>query len=150
MGTVTATPSGESPSWGHRLVAPALLLVGVGLVVLSIVSGSARWYFFVFIPIVAGNSALLVLGAILIFLGIAFLPTAFRRGDGEDIPGPRDPNSPGTTPSGSRSSGGLLLVGPVPIFWGDWKNAPRWAYVLPSVVGGLFVVLLVLYFLGLL
>jgi uncharacterized membrane protein len=29
----------------------------------------------------------------------------------------------------------VVLVGPVPVFFGGWKNAPRWAYVLAASVG---------------
>jgi uncharacterized membrane protein len=41
-------------------------------------------------------------------------------------------------------SGGLVLVGPVPFFFGAWQRPPRWIYWLAVLFGALFLVGLVL------
>ncbi|MGA7923226.1 MAG: DUF131 domain-containing protein [Thermoplasmata archaeon] len=147
MTAAARLPEGSpaSPTW---LIAPVLLVIGAALVIAALLSGSGRLYLLLFVPLIAGSSPLFILGVVLLFLGFMFLPTAFVRTPRWEEVGHIDPTPDSSSPSGNFTSGGLILVGPVPIFWGAWKHAPRWAYVISAIAGALAVAFLLLYFLG--
>ncbi|MGI0132833.1 MAG: hypothetical protein ACREDK_07075, partial [Thermoplasmata archaeon] len=96
-----------------------LLVVGAALVVRAIVAGTASFFLVVIIPVVAGGSLEFVVGVILLLAGLFTLPLAWSSGGDEDAP---EAGSSGAPRSGMRS-GGLLLVGPFPIFFGGMRPA---------------------------
>ncbi len=144
-----AEPTGVGPMNSSRaplrLVGPLLLAGGVGLIVYAITTGSASVALWVVVPVVSGGSALFLAGVGLVLLGFLALP--FGLGGGDEEPGPPEP----TAARGPAESGvgGLLLVGPVPIFFGSWKATPRWVRWTLALVAGLALVLLLIVALGL-
>ena len=105
------------------LGAGASLVIGMALIVVSIVEGSANVSLIIIIPIISGSSFVFLLGVILLVVG--FFGLAFALADGsEELP----PPAPGGAPSSSRTqggAGGIVLIGPVPIVFGTWKGISR-------------------------
>lgn len=126
-----------------RWVGPGLIVLGIALVVAAVATGGAQLELIVVVPVfVGGASALFLGGVVSIFVGIFLLPLAF--GSEEAEPSENSPAEPGPT---SPRSGGLVLIGPVPIFFGGWKNPGRRAYWVAVLVGaGLVVVAIALAF----
>lgn len=120
-----------------------LLLAGGALIAYSVASGSAALFLVVVIPVVTGGSAAFLVGVVLLFAGVLTLPLAWSDGsappeeEGPTAPGPRAPSAPRTR------SGGLVLIGPVPIFFGGMRPASRRSYWL-AVLAGLVLTLVVL------
>lgn len=127
-----------------RFVGPLLLVAGIALVADSIVTGAAHLTLLVVIPVVTGSSATFLGGAVLVVLGVAFLPFTFV------TPGAplAEPAPPGVGPAERPAeSGGLILVGPLPIFFGRWRGASAARYWLAVALGAaLLTVALVLLF----
>jgi uncharacterized membrane protein len=123
-----------------RALPVALLSLGILLVVVAVATESARLYLVVFIPVVAGSSGWLVGGIACFFVGFLTLPLLWSE------PTPAVPSGP-ARPAGARAtdrSGGLVLLGPVPIFFGAWRHPSTRLYWLAVAVGAaLFVGLLV-------
>ncbi len=119
------------------VVSGALLAAGVGLVADAVVRGGARASLVVVIPVVSGGSAEFLVGVLLLVVGFFSLP--FTLGT---LAAP-EPSS-GTDPSPSPwSHGGVVLIGPVPLFFGSWRSLSRrarWAWV---AVGGAVTVAIV-------
>ena len=121
-----------------RALGPVALVAGVGLLVESLLTGGARLYLFLVIPVITGTSALFALAVGLIVVGVFFLPFLFV-GDEEPnaVPAPL-PTSPIHATEGDGAAGGVVFVGPVPIFFGGWRKNPpvayRWAFVLGLVL----------------
>jgi uncharacterized membrane protein len=127
-----------------RLLGPALIMAGIATVVLAVAEHQATLYLVLFVPVVTGASALLALGIVLLLAGLLALPMTLLAGSAtyEEAPrsGPRE--APGNEMA--PRSGGLVLVGPVPFFFGAWQRPPRWIYWLAVLFGALFLVGLVL------
>jgi uncharacterized membrane protein len=118
------------------LVAPVLIAGGVAAVVTAIATGGAQAGIFVVFPVIFGSSALFLVGVLLLIAGIFVLPFAFGASElAADGPG-------------NVSSGGLVLIGPVPIFWGSMGPASRRVRLLAAVAGGLLLVVAAVLFLG--
>ena len=117
------------------LFAVGVLLLGVG-----VATGSARLYLLVFIPVVAGSSGWLVGGIACLFVGFLTLPLLWSD-EGPTVPtGPRRLAGAAET----ARSGGLVLLGPVPIFFAGWRHpSPRLYWLAVAVGAALFVGLLV-------
>ena len=116
----------------------ALLAAGVVSLVAAVATGGATFYLILVVPVLTGSSGLLLLGVVLLFLGFLTLPLGFPVEDheGDEIHPPPAPSGPPRptlrTPSGS---GGVILLGPVPIFFGAWKNPSARVYWLAVLVG---------------
>jgi uncharacterized membrane protein len=125
-----------------RWVGPALLLLGVGLVVAAVATGSAHVALVLIVPVIFGSaSPLLIAGILSIFLGILALGLTF----GVQFEDPEELRpAPGGGPAPSGGTGGVVLVGPFPIFFGSWKNPSRRAMLLAVAVGTVVLVSLVL------
>ncbi|MCI4320463.1 MAG: DUF131 domain-containing protein [Thermoplasmata archaeon] len=117
----------------ERSVAPLLLFTGALLIAYSVATGQARFYLVLVVPVVTGSSVVLVLGAVALVVGFLLLPWTFSREEEErshdEPPTRRPPSSPNET------SGGLVLVGPVPLFFGSWRSPTRARYWLAVALG---------------
>jgi uncharacterized membrane protein len=122
--------------WGF--VPIVLLGAGAGLVLLALLEGGAHLALIVVIPVFFGGSLEFVLGVLLLVGGFVGLPLAF---DGESVP----TSGRGTTTggSGSSGSGGLVLIGPIPIFIGRWKSVSGRARLAAALVGAAIVAIAV-------
>ena len=118
---------------------PSLLLLlsvaGAGLVIDAVLRHTATLTLVVIVPVVSGSSPELVAGSLLIVAG--FLAWAFASA----VPGiePEDePPAPSTSSSGGTvRSGGVVLVGPFPIFFGAYRpgsSRARWAWVAVGIL----------------
>jgi uncharacterized membrane protein len=106
-------------------VGPVLVGAGVTAVAASLALGVAHLALVVIVPVIYGASWLFGLGILLLVLGFFCLPLGWG---GE---------APSSVPAGSptRGVGGVILVGPVPIFFGSWKNVSRRWRVAMAVLG---------------
>ena len=117
-----------------RWTGPALIVLGAVLVAAAVATGAAHLDLVVIIPVfVGGASALFVGGVLALFLGVMLLPLAFgaewARPE-ESLTGPRVPSS---------SVGGVVLIGPFPIFLGAWRHPRRRTFWLAVSVGAALV-----------
>lgn len=128
------------------LLALALAVAGVVLIGASIADGSTQVYLLVIVPVLTGASALFLGGVLCLALamGLSVLVVADR----EEPPAARPPDDQGGAPEGS-STGGVLLIGPLPIFFGS-ASALRDRYFWVAVAAGatLCIALLALVYLG--
>ena len=130
-----------------RALGPVALVVGVILLAEAVATGGARVSLVLIVPVITGTTLLFAVAAGLLVSGLFFFPLAFAR----------DEQSEEETPVGSRlnpnaapgGSGGLILLGPVPIFFGTWRRNPPISYRGALVVGlALVVVVVVLLLFG--
>ena len=122
-----------------RIAAILALLAGSGLVIDAVVSGRAQLALVLVFPVVSGASAEFLAGVALLFSGFVLL--AFR---GEDFLVPhRRPEAPSEPAEPLSASGGLVLIGPVPIFFGGWSSASRRTRWLVGLAGAALLVLLI-------
>lgn len=121
----------------RALLPIALLVAGVGLLSAAVVAGGASLAIVLVVPVVAGRSLEFVLGVLLLVAGLFCLPLAFE--PFEESPGPG-----GAPASEGSGAGGFVLIGPIPIFFGQWRSVSprtRWAI---AIVGGVALVAAVL------
>jgi uncharacterized membrane protein len=126
----------------------ALLAGGIGLLAYAVARGDASVALFLVIPVVYGASFEFFLGVVLLFLGLVTLPWALGYTVERAEPPDASPRK-GTPPS---EVGGLILLGPLPIFFGSWRDVPRrtrWAVAGVGAMGLVALVLLVVLGLGL-
>jgi uncharacterized membrane protein len=113
---------------GLRVVAPAFLAAGVAAVAYAVAAGGAQVGLFLVFPVVFGDSWLFYGGVLLLLVGLFALPLSFA-GDAEVVPLP----TPGASTAGG--SGGLVLIGPVPIFFGSWRAVSRRTRIAVAAAG---------------
>ena len=135
--------------WGSFL-ALASLVVGLALIGYAIRSGTADLVLLVIFPVVSGSSPAFLLGVLLTFVGIVGLMLSLSVGatfvldEEPEAAGAAAPSAP-TRSSSSSAAGGVVLLGPVPIFFGAAKPVGRKYYLLAVAVAlVLFVVVLAL------
>jgi uncharacterized membrane protein len=134
--------AGPASVRARSAVPVALLVAGVALVADAVLRGGATVSLVVVVPVVSGDSAEFLLGIVALVAGFLSLP--FLLGEAVDPGEPTlasEPPSAAPVPSEGPTTGGLVLVGPVPIFFGSWRNVStrtRWAVAL---VGALVLVL---------
>ena len=121
------------------LVPVGLLGLGAVLVGLAALQGGAELALVVVVPVIVGRSLEFVVGVLCLVAGLFTLPLLFGPGEGEDELDPRT-DAPGTT----GGVGGLVLVGPVPIFFGSWKGVSTRIRVAAAIFGAAVVVTVVL------
>ncbi|MGA8275744.1 MAG: DUF131 domain-containing protein [Thermoplasmata archaeon] len=120
-----------------------LLAAGMVLIVDAVVRGAASVALVAIIPVISGSSTEFLVGVVLLLVGFLSVPLAFLSFDQPPETGAAlDPRARGETPTGEV--GGLLLVGPVPIFFGSWKSVSLRAKVAVAVVGAILLIVLVL------
>lgn len=131
-----------------RGIIPGILLVaGAALVLDAIARGGASVALVVVLPVVFGASAEFFLGVALLFLGFVTLPLAFGYTfAAEESEGEAPRGHPEAPP---QEVGGLLLIGPVPIFFGRWATVRRRTRVLAALAGAVLLVAAVAIFLWL-
>jgi uncharacterized membrane protein len=124
-----------------RWIPVACLLAGGLLVAYSVASGGAHLLLFFVIPVITGGSLAFVGGVVLLLVGILTLPLAFEAA----VVSSADRKSGWADGGGS---GGVILLGPIPVLFGDARTISRRSYWLLVVVGvALFALTLVLFFL---
>jgi uncharacterized membrane protein len=132
-----------------RWAGPLLLVLGALALAVAVAQGSARLFLLLVIPVVTGTGGLFLGGVVLIALGVFFLPLALL----SDQPGAPEPGTSAPPPPPlaaerpATEGGGLLLIGPVPIFFGSWRRNPPIRYRWAVAVGLVLVALAVLWFL---
>jgi uncharacterized membrane protein len=127
---------------GIRWLSPALLAAGIAWVAVALAEGSAHLALFVVFPVIFGSSVEFGVGVLLFVLGLFTLPLLLDVGDSPE-PGPADSGSPEPT-------GGVVVIGPVPIFFGSWRNVSLRTRVTVAAVGAAVLVVVVLAVVGLL
>ncbi|MCI4332405.1 MAG: hypothetical protein L3K01_01545 [Thermoplasmata archaeon] len=121
----------------RRWAGPGFLVLGVALVVAAVATGAAHLELVVFVPVFVGGASALFLGGVLaIFLGLVLLPLAFGM---EFALEPLGVDGPEGAPPRS-GSGGVVLVGPLPLFFGSWKSPSRISWWIAAGVGAAMVV----------
>jgi len=119
-------------------IVPAVLFVGGAVLIgLAVASGGASFGLLLIVPFVIGRSLDLAIGVLLLVAGFLTLPLALR--DGFEVDSPPGPSSAG----GPGGSGGVVIVGPVPIVFGSWKRLSRRARLLLWIGAAAAFVLLV-------
>ncbi len=122
---------------GVRLIGPGCLVAGIAVLAYALRTGAARVSLIIVIPVLTGSSGVFLLATGLLIVGILLLPLTVVGGG----PEPEDEPLPGTgLPAGpsTSSSGGFVLFGPIPVFFGSWRKTPpisyRWAVVVGVVL----------------
>jgi len=126
-----------------RPLPPALLLVvsaiGAGFVGDAVLRGQATLAIVVIVPVITGSSPELLAGVGLIlagFLGWAVLAAGDLEPPARSTP-PRGERPFSGGPSGGSFAGGVVLIGPVPIFLGGYRPGHRrvwWAWVAAGLI----------------
>ena len=123
------------PRTGAAWLVLALVLFGaaIGLIAFSLLHGGATAGVFLIFPFIAGSSPSLAAGVLLLVVGFFALFFALARMGSleeqeEEGPSLRSGGAGSTTagpraPSSRMSYGGFLLIGPVPVVFG---NRPGW------------------------
>lgn len=97
----------------------AVLLIGLATTAWSVYSGLISFSLVVIIPVLTSDSALGSLPLLLIFAGFVLLALGPALGDdGPDETEYAGPGTQGTGAARSRS-GGVILIGPIPIIFGS-------------------------------
>lgn len=113
-----------------RLTPLLLLALGVALVAFSVATGSAEVALFLVFPVVSGASATFLAGVLLLLASFVSMPFAWA-----------STAAPESATSSERAGGGVILLGPVPIFFGDLGAAERSRYLRWVALGALLTVL---------
>ncbi|HXW67179.1 MAG TPA: DUF131 domain-containing protein [Thermoplasmata archaeon] len=130
----------------RALVPGVLLLAGAGLTALAIADGSAHLAWVLIVPVVYGSSPGFAAGVVLMAGGLLTLPLALAPHPAAEEEG----TGPTVRSRGGVGTGGFVLIGPVPILFGTWREVSRRTRWLLAVAGGTAVVASVLVALALL
>jgi uncharacterized membrane protein len=127
-----------------RVLGPLCLVSGAALLADAVATGGARLYLLLIIPVLTGTSAIFGVSVVLLVVGFFLLPFAFLGSEPTEGPQVRAPPPLSSPPE--SGSGGMILIGPVPIFFGAWRRNPpiayRWAVLLGVVLAVVAVLLL--------
>lgn len=134
---------------GARLIGPGCLVAGMALLAYALRIGAARIYLILVIPVFTGSTGLFLLATALLVAGVFLLPLSLVDGGGPDRR--EEPGAAVGPPAvqGSTSAGGVVLFGPVPVFFGSWRKTSPISYRWAVVVGVLLAVVALLVFWGL-
>ena len=112
------------------------MVLGVALIVAAVATGAAQLDLVVIVPVIVGGASVVFLaGIVSVVAGIFLLPLAFS---GSWAEAATTVEAMGFTED--AGSGGLVLIGPLPIFFGSWKNVGPRAYWIAAGVGLAFLV----------
>lgn len=124
---------------GLRWISPTLIAVGAAAIAVAVAAGGAHVALVLVFPVVYGGSLLFLAGIGVLTAGLFTLPLAA---------GSYGDASPGLARPGTFSSGGVVVLGPIPIFWGSASGVSRKVRFAVALAGALalavVVVLLVL------
>ena len=101
-----------------------LLALGASLIVDSVLRGHANAAIVIVFPVLSGTSPEFLVGALLLFVGLLTAPLLAIGALVE----PASADGPDSTSEPARACGGVILIGPVPIFFGGWRRATRRTY----------------------
>jgi uncharacterized membrane protein len=129
------------------LGALAAFVAGAALVADAVLHGRASLSLVVIVPVFSGSSAEFLLGVVLLVVGFLLLPLSLWEPSVSEplLPPAAGPSVP--PPSAGAAGGGVVLIGPVPIFFGAWKNVSRRVRLLAAVAGAVLLAILVVGFL---
>lgn len=130
-----------------RVIPVALILAGVGVIADSVARGGASVALVVVLPVIFGASAEFFLGVVLLFCGFVTLPFALGYTFSPEEADEGSPHAHVEVPP--QEVGGLLLIGPIPIFFGRWSHVARRTRILAAVAGAALLVVAVAIFLWL-
>jgi uncharacterized membrane protein len=122
---------------GGSVLAGLLLAAGVALIVVGVLQRTAQFALVVFVPVFYSSSWELPGGVVLFLAGIFVASFAVAPEGGVELANGNGADEP--------SSGGFLLIGPLPIFFGSFRrisSRARWVVTILSVA--VFVALIVL------
>lgn len=128
-----------------RFVPLLLLLGGGGLIGDAIARGAASVALLVVVPVIFGASSEFLVGVVLLVFGFATLPLALGyrvAAEAEDEVAPR-----AHVEAPPAEVGGLLLIGPVPIFFGRWGRVSRRVRLVAAAAGAALLVVALAVFL---
>lgn len=127
-----------------RILGPVCLAVGAVLLGESLATGGARLYLLVILPVFTGTTLVFGLAVGFLVAGFFLLPLVFVGKETADLrsEGTPAPTSPPST--GMGSAGGMVLIGPVPIFFGAWRRNPPISYWWAVVLGVVLAVVVLL------
>jgi uncharacterized membrane protein len=117
---------------------PSLLLLlsvaGAALVVDSVLRGGSTFALVLIVPVITGSSPELLAGVALIFAGFLAWALASAPSDASPLPTAPPSYDPARreSPDDAGAVGGVLLIGPIPIFLGGYRpgtRRARWAWV---------------------
>jgi uncharacterized membrane protein len=119
---------------------PVLLLLGALAIGVAVARGTAGLAVVVVVPVFYGSSALFLAGVLLLAAGLLTLPLSLPGAIG----------SPESEPASAEgaSPGGLILIGPIPIFWGSWRRTSRGVRVAAALAGAAAILLGAAWFAG--
>jgi len=116
-----------------RLVPVALLAAGAALIGDAVARGGASVALVVVVPVIFGASTEFLLGVLVLFFGFVTLPLALGYSFVSEEPEDGAPHSHAEAPP--EEVGGLLLIGPVPLFFGRWGKVSRRTRWLAALAG---------------
>ena len=123
-----------------------LVAAGVVLIADAVARGAATMVWVLVVPVVSGGSLEFLLGTFLAVAGILAVPFA-AFGSWEPEPSlPSTARSPDVPPR--SGGGGLVLIGPIPIFFGSWRSVSPRTKALVAAVGAALLLVAVLLVLG--
>jgi len=128
--------SGNVRPW-RAYLSLVVTIAGIALLVDAVLRGTAQASIVLIVPVLSGSSPEFLIGTLLTFVGLVSLFLSwgsvemFDAADGAEGSAPR--------------SGGVVLIGPVPIFFGEWKQMGRrgvWGWVAAGTIATAVLVLL--------
>ena len=121
-------------------VALSAIVAGAAIIVDAVAEGRALVSLVVIIPVISGSSAEFLFGVVLLAAGLFSLPWSLA-----EPPTPVAPPARETVASDAgAASGGTVLIGPVPILFGSWRNiSARARWILALVGAGLLVLFVI-------
>jgi uncharacterized membrane protein len=121
---------------GVRWAGPGLLLLGAILIAAALATGGAQFELIVIVPVFVGGASALFLGGVAALLvGFFLLPLTFGATFALEPTGPEAADG-----SPAPRSGGVILIGPLPLFFGAWKSPSRVSWWIAAGVGAAMVV----------
>lgn len=124
------------------LFALILFVVGISLTIVGLMTADSTVYLVLFIPVIQSNSALAILGILLLFLGLVLL-FANLASAGVVVDRSEDLSRP-TVEERDRRFGGVVLVGPLPIVFGSSQRIAKYMMILGLILTVLLILVLLI------
>ncbi len=117
-------PASCSLMHATRALALVCLLAGLALGAYGIATGDVRVGFFLIVPFVIGTGFIALAAMGLLFAAVVLWVIGAQRGPSfEDAQEPRVPEPGGES---RTKTGGVVLIGPIPIVWGSDRRILAW------------------------